>query len=135
MPSLTIRVSHRELAQLTRLGEELDQSPSRTAERLLHLVLARRERHPPAETARQKATSRALRHLQLMRLLQRRRLETIGQAEKQELARRFGVTERTIYRDLDVVQQARYLDTLTAVEAAIASTPATDEPAPAAAMA
>lgn len=109
MPTLTIHVSDEHLTQLTELGDELSQSPGRAAERLLYITLLKQTKRPSV-TNKQRAADRALRQLALMRLLRRRRISTLGQTEKKKLARQFGVTERTIYRDLDVLDAARRLD-------------------------
>lgn len=103
--TMTITLRKEDRAQLRRLGDELNLTAREVAERILHRNLNK----GPARTSpsnRERATARALRQLELTRLLRRRRLSTLGQADKQELAQRFGVTERTIYRDMLVVEQA-----------------------------
>jgi hypothetical protein len=109
MPTLTIDVTDHDLAQLGEMGGELGLTAHRMAQRLLHRTLARTV-GKPLVTHRQRSSDRALRQLELLRILRRRRISTLGQAEKQALAKRFGVAERTIYRDLQVLERARALD-------------------------
>lgn len=102
MPELTITVSDADLAQLDKLGDKLGQTARRFTERLVHRNVNKGSDKPPVSNA-SRAAERALRQLELTRLMRRRHIATLGQIEKQQLAKRFNVTERTIYRDLEVV--------------------------------
>jgi hypothetical protein len=106
MPELTIHVNDGDLAHLEKMGTELGHTAQRMAERLVHRTLVRRY-DTPVRTHKQRSSDRAMRQLELLRMLRRRRLDTLNQADKQALARKFGVAERTIYRDLEVLQRTR----------------------------
>lgn len=102
---ITLSISDADLAELTRIGIGLGQTARRVAERMIHRALTRAER-PRGATNEERAADRALRQLELAKLLRRRRLSALGRAEKQQLAAQFGVAERTLYRDLKIVARA-----------------------------
>jgi hypothetical protein len=96
---MTIMLRDEDREQLARLGDELNLTAREMAERILRRALNKTPgRSAPSNSER--AADRALRQVELTKLLRRRRLSTLGQADKRRLAQRFGVTERTIYRDL-----------------------------------
>lgn len=101
---MTIMLRDEDREQLARLGDELNLTAREMAERILRRALNKTPGRSAA-TNRARAADRALRQVELTKLLRRRRLSTLGQADKRRLAQRFGVTERTIYRDLVVVER------------------------------
>lgn len=109
MPDLTIHVSDADLALLDRMGDELGLTAQKFTERLLHRTLNVAGKRKLV-THRKRSSDRALRQLEIMKLMRRRRIDTLGQADKQRLAKQFGVAERTIYRDLEIIEQSRRMD-------------------------
>lgn len=109
MQTLTINITDHDLAKLDRMGDELGLTARVMAERLIHRTLARTAGPRPV-THKQRSSDRALRQLELLRIMRRRRIDTFGQLEKRALAKRFGVAERTIYRDLEILERSRSID-------------------------
>lgn len=134
MPTLTINISDHDLAMLDRIGDELGLNARVMAERLVHRTLARTVGPRPV-THKQRSSDRALRQLELLRIMRRRRIDTFGQLEKRALAKRFGVAERTIYRDLEILERSRSIDAAKVAQRTAPDHPtdgATDDPSGAA---
>lgn len=106
MPDFTIHVSDADWELLGKMGDQLGLSERRMAERLVHRTLNVAARRPLV-THKQRSSDRAVRQLELLRILRRRRFSSLNQTDKRALAERFGVAERTIYRDIDVLLRTR----------------------------
>lgn len=105
MPEITVTLSPGRLAALEQSGRAAGLSSRRFAERILDQALAReRNDGAPGQSNRARAAERMRRQLELARHLERHAGAELGRDEKRALARRFGVTERTIYRDLEIAQ-------------------------------
>lgn len=99
MPELTITVSDDDLARLCDAGAQLGTTVEQLGAAFIHRGLMYQRAGPRPNTQAQ-AAARALRQLELARVLRARGETPMTWAEKQRLAQHFGVTERTLYRDL-----------------------------------
>jgi hypothetical protein len=103
MPELTVTLSPAALVTLEKTGDQAGLSPRRLAERILGQALVReRNGGAPGQSNRARAAERMRRQLELARHLEQRGSTELDRDEKRALAERFGVAERTIYRDLEI---------------------------------
>lgn len=99
---LTINLPDEEATALQTAAGELELTPVRLAERIIRRAIGTMAGRSP-QSNRARATARATRQLELLNHLRSQPPGVkLGQTEKQALAERFGVAERTMYRDVEV---------------------------------
>lgn len=122
MPRITITLTKEEYALLREVARENQRGPAQMAERLLGRTLLKRPAAGQAKRTAERAAERAHRHLQMLDWIERNGgWEAVATLEgKRRLQEAFGVGQRTVYRDLDVLARLRRLPTAREPEAATA---------------
>lgn len=111
MPQMRVEIEDADLKELHAQARKAKLTPTQLATRMLKRQLYRvsgpaRRRSPTERLSHpHRAVGRAGRQLELFDYIRKHGFPN-GQVEKRDLAQRMGVTERTLYRDLDAISVA-----------------------------